>query len=332
MAQADGTMIKERMGYYKRISQAYIGGRVSHITFWRERPAENPNCSYDTLGEYYMTFEDKARYEGPFDGGGVPLLDYRGKIGKQYNPIATAQYGLANWNKYKSTGDEGYIEKAMRQADWLIENLAENQYGVPVWNHNFDWEYREMLRAPWYSGLAQGNGISLLARMADETGEEKYRQAAEKAYLSMTLTMDKGGVIYMDEYGNPWIEEVIVNPPTHILNGFLWALWGVWDFYLLTERSEVKLDFDRFVNTLVKNLQHYDAGYWSLYELAGLRLKMLASSFYHSLHCVQLRVTAAITGNNIFLEYAERWEGYSGSSINRSRALVEKALFKAVHY
>ena len=31
---------------------------------------------------------------------GIPLLNYHGIIGKQYNPIAIAQYGLGNLNFY----------------------------------------------------------------------------------------------------------------------------------------------------------------------------------------------------------------------------------------
>jgi hypothetical protein len=324
--------LRNRISYYSRIIPAYFGGGTSQLSFWHERPAINPNCLYDSIGEYYMTFDDKAAYAGPFDGVGIPLLDYRGKIGRQYNPIAIAQYGLANWNRYMRLGEREYFQRAKKQADWLVENLVENRYGVPVWNHDFDWEYREILKAPWYSGLAQGNGISLLVRVAHETGEEKYSSATEKAYHSMTLPIDEGGVIYIDDKGDRWIEEVIITPPTHILNGFLWALWGVWDYYLLTGKNEVKRDFESFVSTLCNNLHRYDIGYWSLYELSSLKLRMVASPFYHSLHCIQLEATSNLTGRGIFRDYAERWENYAKSLLNRGRALSAKALFKVVYY
>ena len=50
-----------------------------------------------------MRFQGKAAYAGPFDSAGVPLLDYRGDIGRQHNPIAIAQYGLARFNRWCST-------------------------------------------------------------------------------------------------------------------------------------------------------------------------------------------------------------------------------------
>ena len=39
---------------------------------------------------------------------------------------------------------------------------------------------------------------------------------------------------FTDEHGNLWFEEYIVSPPTHILNGFMWAAWGVYDYFLAT--------------------------------------------------------------------------------------------------
>lgn len=325
-------VIAEKINYYRRIIPSYLIKKGSYLAFWHEIPEICAESSCCNLKSYYMSFEGKSNYKGPFDQDGIPILDYRGNIGKQYNPITISQYGLACINKYYKSKDEQWLKETIMQADWLVKNLEENEKGIPVWNHYFDWNYREILKAPWYSGLAQGNGISLLCRIAKETGDEKYYEAAEKAYISLTKTIDEGGVIYIDDKGDPWIEEVIVIPPTHILNGFLWALWGVWDYYLLTENPKVEADFKRFVQTLEKNIHRYDTGYWSLYELSGLRLRMVASPFYHALHCVQLRITADMTGKDIFLDFARKWEEYSKKLINRNRALAEKILFKLIHY
>src|SRR6266571_1733721 len=96
--------IGKRFHYWRRIRQAYLGGGTSQLSFWHESPEVNPNATPGTLGEYYMTFAAKADYAGPFDDDGIPLLDYRGALGRQYNPIAIAQYGLGNFNLYARTG------------------------------------------------------------------------------------------------------------------------------------------------------------------------------------------------------------------------------------
>jgi heparosan-N-sulfate-glucuronate 5-epimerase len=328
-----------RWQYYRRIFRAYLGSGRSQLTFWHETPEINPHLSPHRPGEYYMLFREKADYAGHYDGAGIPMLNYHGTIGLQYNPIAIAQWGLANYNCFCAAGDEVRWKKTLRAADWLSANLEQNAHGLWVWNHHFDWDYRDLLKAPWYSGLAQGQGVSLLLRAHADTdsADAKYLRAAEKAFVALTRPIAEGGVLFVDEQNDLWIEEYLVDPPTHILNGFIWALWGVFDCWLSRADASAKEIFDRGVQTLVRNLDRFDTGYWSLYEQperkpSRTRLKMLASPFYHRLHIVQLRVLSGLTGDTRFATVADRWEDYSRRRSNRTRALVEKSVFKLLHY
>jgi heparosan-N-sulfate-glucuronate 5-epimerase len=318
--------------YYRRVLSAYLGGRNSHLTFWHETPAENPRASVHELDEYYMPFAEKADYRGPYDSVGVPLLDYHGNIARQYNPIAIAQYGLGNYNLFRQTGDRGRRQRFFLAADWLLSNLEPNAHGIPVWNHHFDWEYRDTLKAPWYSGLAQGQGISVLVRAHKDSGDAKYLEAAHRALVSFFQPISAGGVAFTDDRGDLWFEEYIVFPPTHILNGFIWAAWGVYDYFLATKDQAVHDLFLRAVQTLLHNLDRYDLGFWSLYEQSGTRLPMVASPFYHRLHIVQLRIMHQLTGEAEFARVADRWEGYTRSRTKRTRALCYKSAFKLCYY
>ena len=167
--------------YYRRIFSAYLLGGKSHLTFWHETAAENPDASAIELGPYYMLFSEKADYSGPFDADGIPQLDYHGHIGVQYNPIAIAQYGLGNYNLWRIHGDPARRDKFFRTAVWLCEHLEINSRGLAVWAHHFNWEYRDTLQAPWYSGLAQGQGISVLVRAHKESSNSLYLDAAQRA-------------------------------------------------------------------------------------------------------------------------------------------------------
>ena len=138
--------------------------------------------------------------------------------------------------------------------------------------------------------------------------------------------------MFADELGDLWIEEYIVTPPTHILNGFLWALWGVYDFSLVFPDSNARELFSKCVQTLTRNLARYDTGFWSLYEQSGTKLPMLASAFYHRLHIVELRITYRLTGISLFAEVADRWENYSNSRAGRARAFAYKSVFKLCYY
>jgi heparosan-N-sulfate-glucuronate 5-epimerase len=318
--------------YYRRIFSAYLLGGKSHLTFWHETPAENLGATTNELGEYYMLFSEKADYHGAFDSEGIPQLDYHGHIGLQYNPIAIAQYGLGNYNLFRQTGDSARREKFFLVADWLSSHLEQNAHGLAVWNHHFDWEYRDTLKSPWYSALAQGQGISVLVRAHRESGDVRYLNTAQRALASFYKPIAEGGVAFTDDHGDLWFEEYIVSPPMHILNGFIWASWGVYDYFLATKDIAAKDLFSRAVQTLLHNLDRYDLGFWSLYEQSGTRLPMVASFFYHRLHIVQLRVMHRLTGEPKFAEVADRWESYARSRGNRTRALCYKSAFKLCHY
>ena len=324
--------IRKRLQYFQRIGHAYLGRGTSQLSFWHETPEINSSADPQTLGEYYMTFREKADYQGPFDPDGIPLLDYRGALGIQYNPIAIAQYGLGNFNLYLRSGDPERKRKFLRIADWLVDHLEVNAHGLAMWMHHFNWEYRDTLVAPWYSGLAQGQGISLLLRAYKETGDTKYETAVAAAFAGFHHDVTKGGVTYTDSSGDLWFEEYIVVPPTHILNGFMWASWGVYDYLLLNGDEAVRALFQRAIQTLLRNLPTFDTGFWSLYEHSGTLLPMMASNFYHQLHIVQLRVMAKLTGEPTFTDFADKWTAYTRSPWKTRRAFAMKALFKLCYY
>ena len=125
----------KRLAYYQRIFSAYLLRGNSQLSFWHDEPEANPQARPDHLGEYYMTFAQKADYAGSFDESAVPLLDYRGQIGVQYNPIAIAQWGLANYNRFCETKDESRRKKTLMAADWLLANLEQISpfFFMPSW-------------------------------------------------------------------------------------------------------------------------------------------------------------------------------------------------------
>jgi heparosan-N-sulfate-glucuronate 5-epimerase len=329
-----------RLAYYRRILQAYLGGGRSQLSFWHETPTLNERAFAPDSRAFYMTFREKAHYAGPFDEAGIPRLDYRGVIGPQYNPIAIAQYGLGCWNMDEEGASPpasggSWRDRWLRIAGWMADHLEENPHGLPVWMHHFDWEYFRTLRAPWYSGLAQGQGLALLVRAWQATGERRFLAAADRAALSLFTPVDRGGTLFVDPDDRWWIEEYLTEPLTHILNGFMWALWGVRDYAAVpeaTHRAQMQELWDQSLRTLEVVLPRFDTGYWSTYDLAPLWLRNVASPFYHKLHLVQLDVMHRLTGRSVFAETLARWRAYQASPFRRRRAWVQKVVFKLRHY
>ena len=323
---------RSRLAYLARIIRVYANRSSGPLSFWYEQPQINESAFADRLG-YFMRFQGKAAYRGPFDRDGVPLLDYRGDIGRQHNPIAIAQYGLARFNRWVDDRQSSDDERAWRAvANWLVSAMRPNAAGVPVWMHDFDWPYREVLKAPWYSGLAQGNGLSMLVRAARVTGEERFAQAADAAFASLRRDVSDGGVLVTDGEGDLWIEEYLVSRPSHILNGFIWALWGVYDYAQWSGSAEAGDIWQRCIRTLERRLGEFDTGWWSLYEARDGRDEMLASRYYHQLHITQLRVLQRLTGKPFFADVAARFESYLDNPHYRVKALMLKTLFKLRRY
>ena len=279
-----------------------------------------------------MPFIAKANYSAYYDKKGIPMLDYHGDVGIQYNPIAIAQYGLGNYNLYCRNGDEQHKSRMLNVADWLVTNLEETPYKTKVWYHHFDWEYKDKLKAPWHSALAQGQGLSLLVRAHRETGNDKHFSAAREVFYTFTKNVKEGGVSYIDSKGYLWFEEAIVDPPTHILNGFIWAVWGVYDYFLYTKDYRADRLLSEAIRTLRDHLSQFDTGFWSLYDHSGTRMKMLASPFYHRLHIIQLQVMHKLTKDPIFKYFADRWDTYRQNAIKRTAAFIYKAVFKILYY
>jgi len=182
--------IAKRYHYYLRIFSAYLGSGRSQLTFWHETPELNPRAGSHQLGEYYMTFREKADYPGITTPTG-----------------SHARLSRSNWFAIQSDRDCAVgpceLQPLLRDerqraraentpgADWLIANLEQNAHGLQVWNHHFDWEYRDTLKSPWYSGLAQGQGVSLLLRAhllahSRQSADRKYQRAAENAFVALT--------------------------------------------------------------------------------------------------------------------------------------------------
>ena len=340
--------LKIKFQYWQRIIAVYILRRPSQLSFWHEKPAINSQARFDQLGPYYMTFGQKSDYQGVFDQQGVPMLDYHGQIGRQYNPIAIAQYGLAHYNLMHDSNsvftpprcgasrlggvESDHRQIFLRQANWLVDNLEPNQQGLFVWQHHFDFEYRQLLRAPWASALAQGQGVSVLVRAWQATGQAVYLEKAKLAFLALTKPIRQGGLQDIDHQGGIWLEEYLVSPTTHILNGFIWALWGVYDFWLATKDEAAKDLFADCVITLIKNLSRYDMGFWSRYDLSKQAMAMLASPFYHRLHLVQLKIMADLTKQEIFGEYHKKWQAYQKNPFYCLISFIYKMVFKLIYF
>jgi heparosan-N-sulfate-glucuronate 5-epimerase len=113
--------------------------------------------------------------------------------------------------------------------------------------------------------------------------------------------------------GGPFYEEYPTDPPSFVLNGAIFALWGVYDVSLRLDADGAGKDFADALAALASNIERWDCGYWSLYDLFPHPVPNVASSAYHSLHTTQLRAMQLITPRPEFERTADTFERYASS-------------------
>ncbi len=239
-----------------------------------------------------------------------------------------AQLGLGHFERYAETGDEQQLGVARAVADHLLTTQTrERGPHLGGWRHTFPYVYRTPMRPPWLSAMSQGQAASLLTRLATETGDERYTEAAALALESMNVPVRAGGVLG-DLDGMPFLEEYPTVPESHVLNGAIFALWGIRDVALSTGDASTEATHREFVAAFRKTCHRWDTGRWSSYDLYPHRPRNIASSFYHQLHISQLRTLDTLYGGTEFGMLAERFEGYQARAVLGGIAFVQKVFFR----
>ncbi len=266
------------------------------------------------LGAYYINVNLGTFLQYfPFDEKGIAAPTVEGV--PYYNGTTVSHQALSyydliltvNWKHIpltcKASLDE-YVNKFLTNCQWLVDNGAEDYNGCMVW---FFPKPHGKIKAPWVSAMTQGLGISTLLRGFQLTGNEKFMEISQKAMKNLHIDIKDGGGRY-EEDGMVYLEEYPEDKPVHVLNGFIYALWGVYDYMLVTGDKKAEKLFNDCVQTLVKTLDRYDNGQWSKYDQGPA--DYILGNDYHTLHIAQLNAMHNITGISIFKEYADKFNSY----------------------
>lgn len=242
--------------------------------------------------------------------------------------VDVIQWGLGAWEHYLDGGRDEWLEAACKVGEHLLV-LQERRGPLDGgWVHRFPYPHTFRLDPPWLSAMAQGEGASLLLRLARETDDSRFMEAAARASRPLLrTTADRGVQAVLG--GGPILEEYPTEPPSFVLNGAIFALWGCFDLELATGDGDCRRLFGEGVETLAANLQRWDTGWWSRYDLFPHRFPNIASPAYHELHVIQLTALDRLAPKPELRATIERWRRYGASRLNRARAFAAKAAFRA---
>jgi len=275
---------------------------IKKVDYWDLPGSESGNPLLSTAGGNITKLGTQGKTQNNAlynkDKEGIPC----GPGSQGSHPIMITQQALKYIYSYELTGNEEYLNRVKKFIDKLL-SLSTNSNGALYFPYNFNFflhsNKTQKMIAPWYSGMAQGQILSLLVRTFNITKEKKYKKNADLVFNSFKLLKEDNNpwISYIDKNNYYWIEEYPMDIPCNTLNGFIFAIFGLYDYYLLSESEESKNLLQSSLTTIEDYLDKFTTGgSISLYCLKH----RVRSKKYHLIHSHQLKMLNKLTGEEKF--------------------------------
>lgn len=248
-----------------------------------------------------------------FDATGL-LIYVNPLTGKRVDhPVAYAQYGISALIEYQRTGDTFWLNRAISQGNGLIKMHTVSR-GAWWFPYSFAWTdaaHKSTLTAPWWSAMAQGQALSLFVRLAEATDQAQWRTAADNTFPSFTVPPSASAPwaslaidhhLYFEEYAGRQL-------PHLVLNGHIFASFGVYDYWRLTGNATAEQYFDGAATSVLERMLpivRVEGGV-SYYCVRAEYCQSPAwqSTTYHVIHSWQLDTLARLTGDTRFTTWSQ---------------------------
>jgi D-glucuronyl C5-epimerase-like protein len=240
---------------------------------------------------------------GLVDTNGVRMVSLGGQTFN--HPVAQGQYALSSLDAYRLTGTQAYLDRAIANAQRLIDTRVESG---AAWFYPYQFDFAccqgdtgMVLKAPWFSGMAQGVALSTFVRLFQVTKDQAWRTAADATFASFLIppSTDQPWVSWVDADGHLWLEEYPRQPidtSERVLNGLIFAAFGVYEYALLTGDPEALAVFDGAVTTAeqLAPLQFRQVKWAAFYSLQH----RISSSSYQAVVTAEFIYLQHMTGRN----------------------------------
>jgi heparosan-N-sulfate-glucuronate 5-epimerase len=230
--------------------------------------------------------------------------------GFQRNPVTTVAQANEFYDLYKSKNNESAKTFFLNNVNWLVNNAVDKgnyallQYNFPIPHYN--------MQSAWYSAMANGQALQVLIKAHEITNDLRYLIAAKSLLNAFFIEVKYGGITYKDSPTDWWYEEYAsssksaTNP--RVLNGMLFTVIAIYDYYNYTNDPDAKLLFEKGVNSIKNDLSKFNNNGYSYYDLVGN-----PAGKYHQTHVILTKKLYDLTGLAIFKEYSEFWKNYNPS-------------------
>lgn len=243
----------------------------------------------------------------PYDAAGIIQYERGGRL--YDHPVVQATNALGLIGGYRNSGDQRFRAAAVAVGERML-SYAVRSRGALYLPYPFDFDLHGKpeytLKAPWYSGMAQGQALSTFVGLYEITGEQRWREAADATFASFLNPKAPGvpWVVEVDD-GLLWFEEYVGEHTDRAYNGHTFGVYGVYDYWWLTGDERARQVFLGGVHASRVIAEKVRVpGRTSRYCLNH----EVHSSTYHEVHISQLYKLYELTGSADLARLADRFQ------------------------
>ncbi len=223
---------------------AIWGPKFNHSGYELSRDGKSPY-----IGKFVVPLEDTTWGETGDDN--VLVTKLHGQA--VYHPVNSSWYINQMLSSYHESNNQLYFDRAIATSKYLIKWSITDDNGAVWFPYRFSHAVRTLrLGTPWYSGMAQGMMTSVFVNLYDATGDEYWKSMASGTGKSFdqpkvesgpwfhnVALLDGKKFVYYEEY--PALAD---GQNAHVVNGHIYALYGLYDYYRISGDKHVRWLFD----------------------------------------------------------------------------------------
>lgn len=260
------------------VSDFYNYNALDH--FFKEYQIENVEAIADEYCNTPMNFlmEHGVLWD-MLDENMIPVYEY--PFGSYHNPVLTCNNAFGCYDQYIKTNNEEYLDWFYLNVEWIINYKDSDSYLRYEFENTHE---TATLPIGWTSAMAQGEALALMSIAYHNSGDNRYLQAADEFFTTMHTNVGTIWNLYIDEEDYLWFEEYPSEDFCHVLNGKLFAMWGLWEYYCITRNSDA---LRLLQGSIASVLDHYPL--WDMDGQDGSRYCKHTNilSDYHWIHLAQ---------------------------------------------
>jgi hypothetical protein len=237
----------------------------------------------------------------------------RGK--EVFQPVFTSLTGLEQLEQFTLDKKRAtaHLALAKRAFELVLQNSTLDKKQRRWLAYNFDFplhqDPKNTLKAPWHSAMAQGVAASFATRLYEATHEKRYLTFATQFINCLRTRLSYKDlptsdlfVTFQDKANYFWLEEYAGNnAPMQVINGHIFAIFGLYDYWKVTQDAEVA----SLIKEAATTIDHYfpnfrNPGGVSWYGIRVQDNPLAMSKKYHMIVTAQLKVLASITQSESF--------------------------------